>query len=313
MTDRLSRREFLALSAALSATAAGSSWLGCVGPSGTTPSDDPRAFAAGGALDYLKARAVPTICFGCTTHCGVVGWVQDDRVRLIEGNPLDPNSQGTVCSKANGLIAATEHPERLLYPMRRTGPRGSGRWQRISWDEALDEIADRMRPLREAGTPERFVFHYGRDKTKGFSKRFTDAFGTPHRLNRRSICSSNRRAPLMSFYGREFEWESQDLERTKFVLNFGGNPMEAYQGGQFMRKRLMDARVDGGAKLVTFEVRPTATASVSDEYWKVNPASDGAIALAMASDRPSAPTDSAARTRIGTRSPFGCTTVKNTK
>lgn len=140
--------------------------------------------------------------------------------------------------------------------MRRVGPRGSGRWKRISWDEALDEIADRMRPLRENGTPERFVFQYGRDKTKGFSKRFTNAFGTPHRLNRRSICSSNRRAPLMSFYGREFEWESQDLERTKYVLNFGANPMEAHQGGLFMRKRMMDAKVDRGAKIVTFEVRP---------------------------------------------------------
>ena len=113
------------------------------------------------ALDYRRARAVPTVCFGCTTHCGIVGWVQDGRVRLIEGNPLDPNTQGTICSKANGMISATEQPDRLLYPMRRTGPRGSGRWKRISWDEALDEIADRMRPLRENGTPERFVFHYG--------------------------------------------------------------------------------------------------------------------------------------------------------
>jgi anaerobic selenocysteine-containing dehydrogenase len=203
-------------------------------------------------------------------------------VRLIEGNPLDPNSQGTVCSKANGMISYTEYPERVLYPMRRVGPRGGGRWKRISWDEALDEIASRMRALREAGTPEQFVFQYGRDKTKGFSKRFTDAFGTPNRLNRRSICSSNRRVPLMSFYGREFEWESQDVENTRFVLNFGGNPMEAYQGGLFMRKRLMDARVDRGAKLVTFEVRPSATASVSDEYHAVAPASDGAIALALA-------------------------------
>jgi anaerobic selenocysteine-containing dehydrogenase len=211
-----------------------------------------------------------------------VGWVQDGRVRLIEGNPLDPNSQGTICSKANGLISATENPERLLYPMRRVGPRGGGKWQRISWDEALDEIANRMRPLRENGTPERFVFHYGRDKTKGVSKRFTDAFGTPHRLNRRSICSSNRRAPLMSFYGRDFEWESQDLERTKYVLNFGGNPMEAYQGGLFMRKRMIEAQVERDAKIVTFEVRPTATASISDEFHVVTPASDGAIALAMA-------------------------------
>ncbi len=281
---KLTRRDFLALSAAVSAGLGGGSLLSC--STGGPRNHAARAQALdeihSAHLDYTRARAVPTICFGCTTHCGVIGWVQDDRVRLIEGNPLDPNSQGTICSKANGLISATEYPERLLYPIRRVGPRGSGRWKRISWDEALDEIANRLRPLREAGTPERFVFQYGRDKTKGFSKRFTDAFGTPHRLNRRSICSSNRRAPLMSFYGREFEWESQDLERTDYVLNFGGNPMEAYQGGLFMRKRLMDAKIDRGAKLVTFEIRPTATASVSNEYFTVHPASDGAIALAMA-------------------------------
>jgi len=203
-------------------------------------------------------------------------------VRKIDGNPLDPNTQGTICSKAQGAISYTYYPERILYPLRRVGKRGEGRWKRVSWDEALDELAERMGALREAGTPEQFVFHYGRDKTKGFSKRFTEAFGTPHRLNRRSICSSNRRVPLMSFYGREFEWESQDFANTKFILNFGGNPMEAYQGGLFMIKRIMDARVDHGAKLVTFEVRPSATASVSDEFFPVAPASDGAIALAMA-------------------------------
>ena len=95
------------------------------------------------------------------------------------------------------------------------------------------------------------------------AQRFTNAFGTPNRLNRRSICSSNRRVPLMSYYGREFEWETQDFANTKFILNFGANPMEAYQGGLFQVKRLMDARVKHGAKLVTFEVRPSATASIS--------------------------------------------------
>ena len=279
----MNRRDFLKLSAGLSAVVAAPGLMSCATEPTGRPADRKAQLAPLNAkLDYKKARAVPTICFGCTTHCGVIGWVQDDRVRLIEGNPLDPNSQGTICSKANGLISATYYPDRILYPMKRVGARGSGRWQRISWDDALDEVASRMKALRTAGKPEEFVFHYGRDKTKGFSKRFTDAFGTPNRLNRRSLCSSNRRAPLMSFYGREFEWESQDVENTQMVLNFGGNPMEAYQGGLYMRKRLMDARVDRGARLITFEVRPSATASVSDEYFAVAPASDGAIAMAMA-------------------------------
>jgi thiosulfate reductase / polysulfide reductase chain A len=288
----LTRRELLRLAGGLSASLAAGGLLGCttqsVPPEDVTPEstevltdEEVVQCLVGAHLDYRKARAIPTICFGCTTHCGVIGWVQDERVRLIEGNPLDPNSQGTICSKANGMISYTYYPDRVLYPLKRKGPRGSGKWERISWDQALGEIADRMRALRDAGTPEQFVFHYGRDKTKGFSSRFTNAFGTPNRLNRRSICSSNRRVPLMSFYGRDFEWETQDVENTKMILNFGGNPMEAYQGGLYMRKRIMDARVDRGARMITFEVRPSATASVSDEFYSVNPASDGAIALAM--------------------------------
>ncbi len=282
----LGRREFLALAGSLSATFGAASLVGCSVLAGKSGSPARTSVSGAkpepGPINYADATPVPTICFGCTTHCGVVGWVENGRVRKIDGNPLDPNTQGTLCSKAQGMISYTYYPERVLYPMKRIGARGEGRWQRISWDAALDEIATKMRALREAGTPERFVFHYGRDKTKGYTKRFTDAFGTPNRLNRRSICSSNRRVPLMSFYGRDFEWESQDFQNTKMILNFGANPMEAHQGGLFMIKRIMDARIDRGAKLVTFEVRPSATASVSDEFHSIAPASDGAIALAMA-------------------------------
>lgn len=281
--SRPTRRDFLQLAGGISASAvAGGLWASVTHPTGEKPDASKLKTLLEVTIDYKRAVAIPTICFGCTTHCGVIGWVQDGRVRKIEGNPLDPNSQGTICSKAQGMISYTYYPERILYPLRRVGKRGEGRWKRISWEDALDELADKMKTLRETGAPEQFVFHYGRDKTKGFTKRFTDAFGTPHRLNRRSICSSNRRVPLMSFYGREFEWESQDFANTKFILNFGGNPMEAYQGGQFIIKRIMDARVDHGAKLVTFEVRPSATASISDEYFPIRSASDGAIALAMA-------------------------------
>ncbi len=222
-----------------------------------------------GRIDYTKAKATPTICFGCTNHCSVIGRTQDGQVRKIEGNPLDPNSQGNLCSKAQGMISYTYYPERIQYPLKRVGKRGEGKWQRISWDEAYQMIVDRLKPLRKNGTPEEFVFHYGRDKTKGMTKHFTNAFGTPHRLNRRSICSSNRRAPLMSFYGRDFEWETQDFENTKYVVNWGGNPYEAYQGGLFMVHRLQKAIVEKGAKMVTFEVRPSVTASKSHEFHTV--------------------------------------------
>ena len=257
MSD-LTRRSILKLGSAL--IAGGFSPLRVSAQNATSG----KTFGVLGRLDYSKAKATPTICFACTNHCGVIGWVQDGLVRKIDGNPLDPNTEGNLCSKAQGMISYTYYPERILYPLRRVGKRGEGKWKRITWDEAYTELAEKMRPLRENGTPEEFVFHYGRDKTKGYTKHFTNAFGTPHRLNRRSICSSNRRAPLMSFYGRDFEWETQDLSNTKYVINWGGNPYEAYQGGLFMAHRLQSARVDHGAKLVTFEVRPSATASKSD-------------------------------------------------
>ncbi|MEM7383727.1 MAG: molybdopterin-dependent oxidoreductase, partial [Verrucomicrobiota bacterium] len=282
MPDLLSRRDLLKFgTGAAAALGIGATGLPLIKQlvSGS-PSFDIAGLTAG-KIDYTKAKAIPTICFGCTTHCGVVGWVQDGRVRRIDGNPLDSNSKGNICSKAQGMISYTYYPERLLYPLRRVGKRGEGKWKRISWDEALDEIAAKMKPLRDEGRPEEFVFHYGRDKTKGYTKKFTNAFGTPHRLNRRSICSSNRRAPLMSFYGREFEWESQDFENTKYIVNFGGNPMEAYQGGLYIMHRIQTARVDKGAKMVTFEVRPSATASVSDDYYPIMPGTDGAVAFAM--------------------------------
>ena len=100
----MNRRDFLKLSAGLSAAVAAPGLMSCATERTGRPADRNAQLAPLSAkLDYKKARAVPTICFGCTTHCGVIGWVQDDRVRLIEGNPLDPNSQGTICSKANPL------------------------------------------------------------------------------------------------------------------------------------------------------------------------------------------------------------------
>jgi len=278
---RLHRRELLKLAGgALAALAAGATLpLLC---DAHAEDDPPKPSPRRGKVDYLRARATPTICFGCTTHCGVIGWVQDGVVRRIEGNPLDINSRGKICGKANAMISYTYYPDRLLYPMKRVGERGGGKWKRVSWAAANAEVAGRLKAIRASGHPERFVFHYGRDKTKGYTSRFCKAFGTPNRVNRRSICSSNRRAPLMSFYGRDFEWETQDVANTKYIVNFGANPMEAYQGGMFIMQRIQDARVDRGARMVTFEVRPSATASVSDEYYPIMPGTDGCVAYAMA-------------------------------
>ena len=125
--SRISRRELLQLG---SGGLAGG-WLttgAVIGSEKSTDGSIDIETLLQGKIDYTKAVATPTICFGCTTHCGVIGWVQDGRVRKMEGNPLDPNSKGNICSKAQGVITATYYPERLLYPLKRVGKRGAGKW-----------------------------------------------------------------------------------------------------------------------------------------------------------------------------------------
>ena len=74
--------------------------------------------------------------------CGIIGYVKDDRLIKVEGNPNDPNSRVHLCARGQAALNHLYHPERLLYPLKRVGERGEGKWKRISWDEALDEIAD---------------------------------------------------------------------------------------------------------------------------------------------------------------------------
>ena len=275
----INRRKFIEVSAATAAAAAFPG-AGCTPQSGTTVSAGAKHVAR--KIDYAKAKATPTVCFGCTTQCHVVGWVQDEKVVGISGNPLDPNTAGHICAKANGIINSTYYPNRILYPMKRVGRRGEGKWRRISWEEALDEISARLKKLMDKERPDKFAIQVGRDKTLGLTQRFLRTVGSPHGLNRRSICSTNNRLGNMTYYGTVFDWGTPDFARTQYILNFGSNIMEAHQGGFGGMKRIQDARVDHGAKLVTFEIRPSATASVSDEYFAVKPGTDGAIAMAMA-------------------------------
>lgn len=270
-SDDFSRRTWLKLASSAALWPAGTGYSAAQAPA-----------AVYRPIDYTKARAIPTICFGCTTQCGVLGWVEDGRVRRVTGNPLDPNSRGHICAKANSVIDITYYPERILYPLRRVGKRGEGKWRRVSWDEAISEISGRMKKLQAEGRQHELAVHTGRDKTQGLVQRFLHSFGSPQQLNRRAICSSNPRVSNMSFFGEPVDWDTGDYTRTKLVLNFGANPMEAHQGGMGALQRIQQARLGNGARLVTFEVRPSATASISDEFYSVRAGTDGAIAMAMA-------------------------------
>ncbi|GAA1431258.1 hypothetical protein GCM10009601_50060 [Streptomyces thermospinosisporus] len=227
-----------------------------------------------------KTKAIPSMCQMCTTACGIIGHVADGRLLKITGNPEDPNSQGAVCGKGVAGPSVLYDPFRLLYPLKRVGERGSGKWRRISWEEAYSEIADRLQEIRERGRPEEFAFQQGRNRSTDIIARFLNAYGTPSHFNHRALCSANRRAAIATTIG-ESDWDLGDFENTQYVLNFGCNWAEAHQGHIPVAIRMMRAR-ERGAKLVTFETRLSNTAALSDEWFCVKPGTDGLIALAMA-------------------------------
>lgn len=229
---------------------------------------------------YKDVEKIPGMCQLCSTVCGIVGYVKDDRIIKIEGNPNDPNSRGHLCARGHAGLNHQYHPERLLYPLKRVGARGEGKWKRISWDEALDEIASKLKAVRESGHPEEFAFHQGRQRSKDALKRFLDAFGTKTQLSHRSLCSGNRRAANLAYLW-ESDWDLNDVENSKYILNFGSNAFEAHQGHVPFATRIQNGRFKNGAKLVTFDVRLSNTAGNSDEVFFPFPGTDGAIALAM--------------------------------
>jgi len=150
----LNRRDLLRLGAA---AAASLSAVGCAELTATR-----RADPAGWAGKSTGAiTRIPTMCQSCTTACGVLATIKDGRLLQIVGNPEDPNSRGSVCAKGVAGPSILYDPFRVLYPLRRVGPRGSGQWKRITWEEAYAEIADKLKDIRERGHPEEFAFNRG--------------------------------------------------------------------------------------------------------------------------------------------------------
>lgn len=228
---------------------------------------------------YKDTVRVPGMCQLCSTVCGTIAHVKDGRVIKIDGNPKDPNSRGKLCARGQAGLNHQYHPERLLHPLKRVGPRGGGRWRRISWDEAFDELAERLNSCRESN-PAEFAFHQGRSRSKDTVSQFLNAFGTKTQLNHRGLCSAARRAANLT-YLFESDWDLGDYANSKYILNFGSNMFEAHQGHVAGAQRIQQGRFENGAKLVTFDVRMSNTAGNSDEFFMPRPGTDGAIALAL--------------------------------
>ena len=240
-----------------------------------------------GGKDYSpvtgkERKAIPSACWSCVTRDSMMGYVEDGRLVKLEGHPDSIRGKGKLCPKGQAGINQLYDPDRILYPMRRAGKRGEGKWKRISWNEALDELTARLKKLRDDGHPEKFMFHYGRMKSsysKLIKSVFLAAYGTGTIGNHTSICEGGKWTAQELTWGKHYD--NWDFDKTRYVLNFGSNVLETHTNGIPLSQRLVSAVVDRRVKLVTFDVRLSNTAARSTEWVPVKPGTDGAIVLAM--------------------------------
>lgn len=237
-----------------------------------------------------ERKAIPSACWQCVNVDAILGYVENGRLVKIEGNPKMIKSCGKICAKGQAGINQVYNPDRLLKPLKRIGERGEGKWQEITWEEAMDlilnggEIAGNkvkgLQTLRDEGTPEKFLFHYGRMTGSDWlivNYYFLPAYGTSSVGDHNSICIN---AGSVGAYYTGQAIPNASPENANLMVNFGSSFLEA--GFSFIpsTREYSDA-LTRGLKMYTFDVRLSNTAAKSTEWVPIKPGTDLAVILAM--------------------------------
>ena len=199
-------------------------------------------------------------------------------MRRFEGNPAHPGSRGRNCAKGPATINQMYDPERILHPLRRVGERGSGQWEQVTWEAALDDIAGRMRTAIQEGRQDEIMYHVGRPGEDGFMDRTLKAWGVDGHNSHTNICSSGARTGYAMWMGHDRP--SADFANARFILLLSSH----LETGHYFNphaQRIMEGK-QAGAKLATIDPRLSNTASMSDYWLSPWPGTEAAILLAIA-------------------------------
>ena len=312
----MNRRRFLLISGTL---AAGATVRNLVQPAsaaalvtGQNPPDATEVDAG--------VQVIMSVCQNCHSRCGILARVKDGVLLKIDGNPYHPNNfdpderppygtpvdvakqkPGRLCAKGHAGVQVVYDPYRIKQPLKRVGPRGSGQWKAITWEQAFQEIAAKLKPLRDLNTlidaaaPElgpianQVLYSAGRTIEGGFTDRvWGNGFGTINkREDHTSICETSHHVgnELMTWdekanRGRKNHFKP-DIVEAKYIMLFGSSFLEANFPMVATARKLMDFRAKGG-KYVVVDPRFSNTAALAHRWVPVKPGGDAALALGMA-------------------------------
>ena len=226
-------------------------------------------------------EVVKSCCNLCYRMCGVLVHVSNEKVTRVEGDPQCPANMGSLCEKGLAAVETFYHPDRLKYPLKRMGARGEGKWQRISWDEALKTIAKAMNRAKETHGAESVAFSHG--DPKGFEHylvRLCNVFGTPNISDTRTVCSIPRRFGATITYGYSTIGTdaSPDLDYPPACMVMWGANIAFTHLPNYVR---LEKALQKGMKLVVIDPRKTGLAARADLWLQPRPKTDLALALGM--------------------------------
>src|SRR6187551_278969 len=227
-------------------------------------------------------RVVRAACpHDCPDTCAMLVTVENGRAIEIKGAPDHPTTGGTLCTKVARYLDRTYSPDRLRYPMRRIGAKGEGRFARISWDEALDEIAARFKAIAASRDGPQAILPYSYAGTMGLlqgssmDRRFFHRLGAS--LLDRTICASAGKAGWAAVVGASVGMDVEEYANSRLILIWGSNPVASnlhfWTRAQEAKRR--------GARLVAIDPYRSATAEKCHDHIALMPGTDGALALAM--------------------------------
>lgn len=232
-----------------------------------------------------STRWVQTFCALCVSRCGAVATVTDGGFVALQPDPSHPTGQA-LCVKGKAAPEIVRHPDRLLYPLKRTAPKGAEDpgWERISWDEALDTVAERLRAIARDHRPESVVFGSASPSTSAMSDsvdwvgRLRSTFGSPNLCTYMELCGWGRFMASLYTYGAPVPGAYlPDLDHAGCILYWGYNPSVA----RLAHATATVAALRRGARLIVVDPRRAGLAAKAHHWLRVRPGTDGALALSL--------------------------------
>ncbi len=223
---------------------------------------------------------IPTICFNCEAGCGLLAYVdkETNRIRKFEGNPEHPGSRGRNCAKGPATINQVNDSERIRYPLKRIGKRGEGKWQRVTWDEVLDDLANRIRKAIQEKRQNEIMYHVGRPGHELlYHQRIFHAWGLDGHNSHTNVCSAGARAGYAFWCG--IDRPSPDHSDARFILLLSSH----LESGHYFNphaQRIIEGK-NKGTKVCVIDTRLSNTASKADYWLSSWPGSEAALLLAM--------------------------------